>query len=343
MELEKIGWSEFFAHNFQQYAEQGFSPARITSLHANLYTAQSESGELEGKISGKFRFNARSQSDYPAVGDWVAVKRNADTRTMTIHGLLPRRTAFSRKQVSDTGITDVQIISANIDVIFIVNGLDLDFNIQRLERYIIAASDSGARAVIILNKSDLCSNVDFHLSQIRKLDAAIPVHVTSAVEGNGLEAVAEYLVPGMTITLVGSSGVGKSTIINALLGQEKQTTGEVRGHDSKGRHVTTHRELILLPNGAMVIDNPGMREMGMWGDENSLSTLFEDIEKLATQCKFRNCAHDTEPGCAIKSAIESGSLEPARLNDYRKLQKELRVLAVRKDQRSRMMDSKSRK
>jgi ribosome biogenesis GTPase len=340
MELEKIGWSEFFEKNFQQYIELGFSPARITSLHANLYTVRSEFGDLEGKISGKFRFNARSQSDYPAVGDWVAVKGNPDTRTMTIHGLLPRKTAFTRKQVSDT---EVQIISANIDVIFIVNGLDLDFNIQRLERYIVAASDSGARTVIILNKSDMCKNVDFHLKQIKNLDATIPVHVTSAVEGNGLDAIAEYLTPGITICLVGSSGVGKSTIINALLGQEKQATGEVRSFDSKGRHVTTHRELIFLPNGAMVIDNPGMREMGLWGDEDSLGNLFTDIEELATRCKFRNCAHDTEPGCAIKAAIESGTLELTRLNDYRKLQRELRVLAVRKDQRSRIVESKSRK
>ncbi len=344
MELEELGWSVFFEEAFQNYHDMGFIPARITAQHANLYTAMSEHGELEGKVTGKFRFNTTERSDFPIVGDWVAVKGNGVTGKMSIHGLLPRRTALERKVASNLDlITEAQIISSNIDIIFIVLGLDLDFNIRRLERYMFAAKESGASSIIIMNKFDLCAGVDDKIEAIRKIDTDIPIHVTSALGKEGLDAIQEYLRPAITISLVGSSGVGKSTIINTLLGEEKQRTGAVREHDSHGRHVTTNRELMILENGAMVIDNPGIRELGLWGDESTLGSMFEDIEALATQCKFNDCRHRTEPKCAIKQALEIGDLEQERYDDYKKMQRELFILARKKDQRARIRSKEIKK
>ncbi len=344
MKLEELGWSAYFEEAFQNYLDLGFIPARITAQHVNLYTAMSEQGELEGKVTGKFRFNTTERSDFPIVGDWVAVKGNGITGKMSIHGLLPRRTALERKVASNLDlITEAQVISSNIDIIFIVLGLDLDFNIRRLERYMFAAHESGARPVIIMNKSDLCADVESKIDAIRKIDADIPIHITSALGKEGLDVIQEYLQPAITISLVGSSGVGKSTIINTLLGHEKQKTGSVREHDSHGRHVTTNRELMVLDNGALVIDNPGIRELGLWGNETTLGSMFEDIEILASQCKFNDCRHRTEPKCAIKEAIERGDLEQERYGDYKKMQRELFILARKKDQRARITSKEIKK
>lgn len=337
MDLEELGWDPFFEKHFEPYKEQGFSPARIAVEERNLYMAYSELGELTGKVTGRFRHNARSRSDFPAVGDWVAIKGNPDTKKMTIHGVLPRKSKFSRKIVSTDGkTTEEQVISTNVDTVFLVIGLDTDFNVRRIERYLTIVQDSGAHLVMVLNKTDLCDNVVERIKEVKSVTSGVPIYAVSALKREGLEQLDTYLSVGQTVTLVGSSGVGKSTLINSILGEERQATGDVREYDGKGRHITMKRELILIPEGGMFIDNPGMRTISLWGEEGGLDETFEDIVALAQQCKFRDCQHRTEPGCAIKQAIEDGTLDKKRYENYLKLQRELRILARKKEQRARV-------
>ena len=337
MNLEELGWDPFFEEHFSPYKDKGFSPARISLEERNLYTAYSELGELTGKVTGRFRHNTRSRSDFPTVGDWVAVKGNPRTGKMTIHGVLPRKTSFSRKVITTDGrITEEQVISSNIDTVFFVIGLDADFNIRRIERYLTLVRESGANLVIVLNKTDLCDNIEEKIREVKSVTTGVPVHPVSALKKEGLEQLDTYLSKGQTVTLVGSSGVGKSTLINSILGEERQITGDVREKDGKERHITVKRELIMTSGGAMFIDNPGMRAISLWGEEDGLDETFEDIVALAQQCKFTDCQHNTEPGCAIRKALEDGTLDKKRYENYLKLQKELKILAVRKDQRARV-------
>lgn len=337
MNLQELGWDSFFEKHFNPYKEKDFLPARIAVKQGNVYVVYSELGELAGKVTGRFKHNARSQSDFPTVGDWVAVKGNPRTQRMTIHGVLPRRTKFSRKMVSTEGrVVEEQVISANIDIVFLIVGLDADFNIRRIERYLTIVQGSGARVVIILNKTDLCDSVDECIKEVEAIAPGTPIHAVCALKRETLEPLLTYVAPGETVTLVGSSGVGKSTIINTILGTERQKVGAVREKDGRGRHITAKRELIILPAGGIVIDNPGMRSVPLWGDQKGLEETFDDIVELTRQCKFTDCQHRTEPGCAIKKALEDGALDRDRYNNYLRLQRELRILAIKRERRARV-------
>jgi len=314
----------------------GSVPARVISESKGSYQVYSQYGELTAKISGKMRYQAGAENQYPAVGDWVIVKPLVDEQKGTIHAVLPRKSKFSRKVAGER--TEEQVVSANVDTVFIVSGLDggRNFNHRRIERYLTLAWSSGATPVIVLNKVDLCPDVDVCIRNIEAIATGISIHPVSAKERIGLDALRNYLPKGNTVAFLGSSGVGKSALINALLGVEKQDTGEVREDDRMGRHTTTKRELILLPGGGIVIDTPGMREIQMWGGEDDLQGAFCDIEMLAKRCRFNDCSHNVESGCAVRAAIDHGDLDPARLESYRKLQNELTYLASREEHSTRL-------
>ena len=284
------------------------------------------------------RYHAEAEKQYPAVGDWVVIKPLVNEQKGIIHAVLPRKSKFSRKVAGER--TEEQIVSANIDTVFIVSGLDggRNFNLRRIERYLTLAWNSGATPVIVLNKVDLCPDVDIYIRSVEDIAPGISIHPVSAKERIGLDALRNYLTKGNTAAFLGSSGVGKSALINALLGVEKQETGEVREDDRMGRHTTTKRELILLPGGGIVIDTPGMREIQMWAGEEDLQGAFHDIEMLAKRCRFSDCSHNVESGCAVRAAIDQGDLDPARLESYRKLQNELNYLASREEHSTRLYE-----
>jgi len=336
MKLEDFGWNSFFQKNFQALKTSDSVPARVVSESKGSFQVYSQHGELTAKISGKMRYRAGEEKQYPAVGDWVVVKPLFSERKGIIHAVLPRKSKFSRKVAGER--TEEQIVSANIDTVFIVSGLDggRNLNLRRIERYLTLAWNSGATPVIILNKVDLCPDVNIHVRSVEDIAPGISIHPVSAKERIGLDTLRNYLTKGNTTAFLGSSGVGKSALINSLLGIEKQETGEVRDDDRMGRHTTTKRELILLPSGGIVIDTPGMREIQMWAGEDDLQGAFHDIEMLAKRCRFSDCGHNVESGCAVRAAIDQGDLDPARLESYRKLQNELNYLAAREDPSTRL-------
>jgi len=329
MNIEQLGWNSDFSKHFTKYENDGFFPARITCQYKNGYDVLTESGEYKAELSGRFLHSATYRSDFPAVGDWTAVSVYPGEKRVIIHRLLPRQSVFSRKAASSGGMpesggrTDEQILAANIDTVFLVVGLDGDYNMRRIERYLTATWDCGASPVMVLNKTDICDNLAERIDEISTIAIDVPICPVSAAENTGIDELREHVQGGMTVVFLGSSGVGKSTIINCLLGEDRLRTGEVRVYDSRGRHTTTHRELILLPDGGVVIDTPGMRELQLWGNEDGLKTTFDDIEMLAEQCRFRDCSHQGEPGCAIQEAIENGTLDKKRYKNYRKMQQEL--------------------
>ncbi|MFC2058292.1 ribosome small subunit-dependent GTPase A [Chloroflexota bacterium] len=334
--LKELGWDSFFQEHFQLLKMPGSIPARVVSQHKNSYQLFSQHGELSAKISGKMRHQAGTGDRYPAVGDWVVVKPQTEEQKGVILAILPRKSKFSRKAA---GIrTEEQVVAVNIDTVFIVSGLDggRNFNLRRIERYLTLARNSGALPVAVLNKTDLCPDIDSYVRSVEPVAPGVPIHPVSARERTGLDALREYLAGGKTAAFLGPSGVGKSALINALLGDNIQETGEVRMSDRRGRHTTSWRELFLIPNGGVVIDTPGMREIQMWADENDLKNAFPDIQTLARECRFSDCYHHTEPGCAVIAAIQRGDLDAARLESYLKLQRELRHLASREDQSLRL-------
>jgi len=336
--LEDLGWNLFFQKHFQTVGIPDSVPARVVTESKGSFQVYSQYGELTAKISGKMRYRAGEEKRYPAVGDWVVVKPLIDEHKGIIHAVLPRKSKFSRKVAGER--TEEQIVSANIDTIFIVSGLDggRNLNLRRIERYLTLAWNSGATPVIVLNKVDLCPDIDSYVRSVDGIAQGISIHPVSAKKRIGLDALRNYLTKGNTAAFLGSSGVGKSALINALLGVEKQETGEVRKDDRMGRHTTTKRELILLPGGSIVIDTPGMREIQMWAGEEDIQGAFHDIEMLAKRCRFSDCSHNLESGCAVSAAIDRGDLDPARLESYRKLQKELNYLASREGQSTRLYE-----
>jgi ribosome biogenesis GTPase len=299
-----------------------FHPA-VSTQHKAIYKVITASGEIQAEVSGKLSYQAGEAGDYPVVGDWVLVDRLDDAGgNAIIHGILPRTSCLERKAAGTA--QERQIVAANIDTVFICTSLNNDFNLRRIERYLSIVWESGAAPVIVLTKSDLCPDIDEKLAEVATVAIGVDILVTSSLSTDGYTAVLPYLQPGRTIAFIGSSGVGKSTLINRLLGEERLVTKEVRADDDRGRHATTHRQLILLPSGGIVLDTPGMREIQIAGAD--LSVSFADIEELAAFCRFRDCRHGAEPGCAVRQAIEDGSLSAARFENYKKLQQEMLFL-----------------
>ena len=325
MDLSSLGWSATRAdHLAARYP--GLLPGRISAQNRGAYRLLTADGERVAVIGGKLRHAAVSPGELPAVGDWVA-HAPADDRAV-VHAVLPRTTAVVRK-AAGSGV-DEQLIAANVDVLFLVSGLDGDFNLRRIERYVTLAWDSGTQPVILLNKADLRPDADDVVEELRLTGWGIPVHPISSLAGDGLEPLRPYLAPGRTVAIVGSSGVGKSTLVNRLVGGELQRTGGVRAGDERGRHTTTARELILLPGGGVLVDTPGMRELQLWPGGEGLDAAFADVAELARDCRFGDCAHAGEPGCAVLAAV-GVSLDAARLESYRKLLREQAFLERKLD------------
>jgi ribosome biogenesis GTPase / thiamine phosphate phosphatase len=336
MNLKQMGWSTQQAHSFTSYCKPGFTVGRVAVEHRNTYLLYTEQGEQFAEVSGKLRHQAAGIHDFPAVGDWVVIQPIAIEQRAIIHAILPRTSKFSRKVAGST--TQEQVIAANVNTVFLVVGLDGDFNLRRIERYLILAWESGAIPVILLNKADLCLNIEQRLAEVSEIAIGVPVIALSAAQQQGLDCLQSYLQPGQTIVLLGSSGVGKSTIANQLKGEQIQTIQAVRQGDDRGKHTTTHRQLIPLPSGALLIDTPGMREVQAWSGSEGLPETFAEIEALAQQCRFCNCQHEQEPGCAIQQALTDGSLDAGRFLNYQKLQRELNYLARKQDQRAALAE-----
>jgi len=338
VDLDTLGWGDWFAEPFRPHAAQGLQPARVAIPHNYLYQLYTAQGELMAEAAGRLRYQTGSADGMPVVGDWVAIRPSETERKATIEAILPRLSCFSRKAAGEP--TRRQFVAANIDTVFLVCGLDDDFNLRRIERFLVAIKDSGATAVIVLNKADVCADVDAARTATARLAPGTPIHVTSCLADGGTDPLEEHLARGKTVALLGSSGVGKSTIINRLLGTDRQKTREVRARDSRGRHTTTQRELILMPNGGLLIDTPGMRELQLWDSTDALKEAFEDIDTLAAVCRFRDCRHDQEPGCAVRAAVDDGRLEAARFDNYRRLQREGDLLRRRRDELARLEEQR---
>jgi ribosome biogenesis GTPase len=327
--LREIGFTGPVAESFAPLGERGLVPGRVVAGHTGLVRVRTDEREVLAVLAGSLRHKARSPEERPAVGDWVALRPPEHGHRGVVQAILPRRTAFVRRAA---GTRDVaQVLAANVDTVFLVMGLDGDYSLRRIERALVLAWESGACPVILLNKADLCADVAARRAEVEAVAPGVPVRAIAAKPGEGLDALAPWLVPGQTVALLGSSGVGKSTIVNRLLGREKQKTQEVLEADQRGRHTTTQRELVLLPGGALLLDTPGLREIQLWSDEAGLQAAFEDVHELATACRFTDCRHGAEPGCAVRAAVGEGRLDRARLDSFRKLQAELRALEIRED------------
>jgi ribosome biogenesis GTPase len=325
--LDELGWDADWASAFEQLGDDNVFPARVAAHHRGSYVAWSSDGELRARAAGRLYYENEVGAPLPAVGDWVAIARDHGGPA-TITAILPRRSAFVRKHAGRDS-TD-QVLAANVEMALLLGGLDDDFSLRRLERYVATAWESGAEPVVVLTKTDVCDDVAGAVLSVESVAIGVPVYPVSNVTAEGLDALAARLEPGRTAVLLGSSGVGKSSLLNSLAGMELMATRALAA-DGTGRHTTTHRELVQLPGGSLVIDTPGLRELQFW--EGDLNAAFEDIEALAAECRFRDCAHLHEPGCAVQAAVDDGRLELDRLRSWRKLQRELEAIAARSDRR----------
>ncbi len=337
MTLEDLGWRESLAESFAQFHKQGLQTGRVSIQHRDLYHLLTVEGEIEGVVTGRFRHTASQPADFPAVGDWVVFAPAEYDGPVAIQALLPRRSKFSRMAAGTTPYE--QVIATNVDTVFIVSGLDNSHNLRRIERYTMQVRQSGALPVVLLNKADLCADVAAVLAAAQAALPGVDVYAVSGARGEGVERLGRYLAAGQTVALVGSSGVGKSTLINFVLRRQQMLTHDVRSGDSRGRHTTTHRELIQTPGGAMLIDTPGMREFALWADggdgesggrdtdETDGDDTFADIAELARGCRFPDCRHMDDVGCRVQQAVQAGSLDYARVKSYRALAREMRLTA----------------
>jgi ribosome biogenesis GTPase len=337
--LSRLGWNGRLEEAFAPHSADGLVPGRVALEHTHIYRVMTEAGESLARVSGRLRHRASTRAEFPAVGDWVALappEHSADARIVAV---LPRRSRFSRRAAGDS--TEEQVVAANIDTVFLVGGLDGDFNPRRIERYLLVASESGASPVIVLNKADVVDDADAKADAVRAVSGGAPVHTVSCRVPGAVDILRQYLAHGQTGALLGSSGVGKSTIANRLIGHDLLRTQDVRESDSRGRHTSTARQLVLLPESGVLIDTPGMRELQLWDSGGDVSGAFSDIESLAGACRFRDCCHRKEPGCAVLAAVAAGNVSAGRLEGYQKLQDEQAHQARQLDQRAQI-DEKRR-
>ncbi len=332
--IRALGWDAAWAEAFAPFAARGLRPARVVAVHRETSIVRDGDGDRPAAVSGSFRFDALAASDFPTVGDWVALDGGG-----VIAAVLPRRSMFKRMAADGSrrsaGLDDEQVMASNVDVALLVAGLDNDFNLRRIERYLAVAWSSEITPVVVLNKSDLADDVDGRLVAVDAIAPGVATVPVSARTGAGLDDLRAHLRPGSTAAILGSSGVGKSTLVNALLGEERQKTAEVRDSDSRGRHTTTHRELFELPGGALLVDTPGIRALEVLGADEGVEAAFDDVADLAAQCRFSNCRHEGEPGCAIREALLDGRLTELRLASHQKLERELARTERQGDPRAR--------
>jgi ribosome biogenesis GTPase / thiamine phosphate phosphatase len=329
LSLEEYGWNAFLEAIWSEKAREKCVPGRVVSQQRGFWNIVKEERESLAEASGNLRHAAELGADWPAVGDWVAAEQSCSAEVALIHEVLPRKSRLGRKAAGKR--VQEQVVASNVDTILLVSGLDGDFNLRRMERHLAQCWESGARPVIVLNKADLCLQLEQRLAEMERIAWNVPVVALSAHTGNGMESLSPFLAPGQTLVLLGSSGVGKSTLVNRLLGEDVQSVQPTRQSDSRGRHTTTVRQLFRLPCGALIIDTPGLRELQLWDATDGLAQAFADLEALAAQCRFRNCRHESEPGCAVQAALVNGSLDEERLENRRKLEREQAFLLRKMD------------
>jgi ribosome biogenesis GTPase len=331
--LDGLGFDDRMAPAADEARSEGLVVGRVVRVDRGQPLVDTGELAVRAEPSSKLMAGVASAEDLPAVGDWVALRADEAMDVAMLERVLPRHSAISRRDPKKA--TDVQVLAANVDVVFVVHALSGDPRLGRLERELVAAWEGGAEPVIVLNKADLCDDSDAAVESVRSVAAAVPIVLASATEGQGIDEVSAQLGPGRTAVLLGPSGGGKSTIVNRMVGEDVRAVGEVRARDQKGRHTTVARELIRLPDGGLVIDSPGLRAFALWLSEEGFAQAFTDIHELAADCRFRDCAHDSEPGCAVRAAVEDGSLDARRLESYHRLDRELEYLESKHDERLR--------
>jgi ribosome biogenesis GTPase len=344
MNLQNLGWNDAWQQAFESHASRRLVPGRVLVEHRGRYEVATETSEHRAETAGSLYNTATMRSDLPSVGDFVALRMSGGDGPVLIQAVLPRKTAFIRKAAGT--VTDDQVVAANIDMVFVVDALDRNFNLRRIERFLTLARVSGAAPVIILSKADLSDDAQARLDDVQTIAFGVPIHIISALTRLGMEQLAPYLQPGRTVALLGPSGVGKSTLTNELLGHQTQRTQAIRSWDDRGRHTTTGRHLLIRADGGMLIDTPGMRELALWYSDDGVESVCRDVEALAEACRFRDCQHASEPECAVRATIERGELDPGRLKNHAKMVRELRreeSVDDMKARRRRKLDLQSRK